>query len=77
MRAWINGVCDLVDQITKQKPYYQELLARRNELDARYQEILGSLSDEEAEVICEFFYLTTEMDYQRTQAAYEYGCRWR
>lgn len=69
MRAWINGVCDLVDRLTAQQPYYQELLARRNDLEQRYWKILNSLSDEDAEVICEFYYLTTEMDYQRTQTA--------
>ena len=69
MRAWINGVCDLVDRLTAQQPYYQELLARRNDLEQRYWKILNSLSDEGAEVICEFYYLTTEMDYQRTQTA--------
>lgn len=77
MKAWIDCVCDRVDQITKQQPYYQELLARRNELDPRYQAILGSLSDEDAEIISEFIYVTTEMDYQRTQTAYAYGCRWK
>ena len=77
MKEWINGPCDHVDRLTKQQPYYQELLAQRNNLEARYNEILQSLTNEEAEVICEYFFLTTEMDYQRIQTAYEYGCRWR
>ena len=74
MEKWINGVCDRVDQLTAQLPYYQQLLAQRNELEPRYREILSNLAEEDADVIHEFYYLTTEMDYQKTQTAYWVGC---
>ena len=75
MKGWLYGPCDEVDRLTQQQPYYQELLASRNALESRYMKILDSLSKEDAEVIHDYYYLTTEMDYQKTQTAYAYGCR--
>ena len=75
MEDWISRICDEVDHITAQQPYYRELLSRREELEQRYLEILGSLSDADAEIVAEYHYLTTEMSYQRTQTAYRLGCR--
>ena len=77
MEKWIHGVCDRVDRLCAQQPYYQELLAQRMELEPRYREILKKLSEEDADVIHEFYYLSTEMDYQKVQTAYQVGCRWR
>ena len=73
MRDWINGACDEVDRLTAQQPYYQELLAKREKLEQRYLEILCSLSDADAEVVGEYAFLTSEMDYQRTQTAFQVG----
>ena len=73
MRDWINGACDEVDRLTAQQPYYQELLAKRKRLESRYLEILSSLSEADAEVIGEYGFLTSEMDYQRTQTAFQVG----
>ena len=75
MEDWINRICDKVDRITAQQPYYQELLSRRNELEQRYLKILSSLSDADAEIVGEYQYLTTEMDYQKAQTAYRLGCK--
>ena len=77
MEKWINGVCDQVDLLTARQPYYQELLAQRNKLEPRYREILHTLSKVDADVILEFYYLTTEMDYQKAQTAYRVGCSQR
>ena len=76
MKEWIDGICDRVDQLTAQQPYYQELLAQFRKLEPLYREVLASLPAEDAEVISDFFYLTTEMEYQKTQTAYNYGRRW-
>ena len=77
MTEWINRVCDRVDQLTAEQPYFQELLARHRALEPQYQEILSSLPQQDAEILIEYLYLTTEMDYQKTQTAYAYGCRRR
>ena len=73
MRDWINGACDKVDQLTAQQPYYQELNAKRKQLEKRYLEIVSSLSDADAEIIAAYAYLTSEMEYQRTQTAFQVG----
>ena len=74
MLDWISGICDEVDRRTAQQAYYQELFAQWTVLKPRYEEILRSLSEADADVIEEFYYLTTEMDYQRMQTAYRIGC---
>ncbi|MBE6951098.1 MAG: hypothetical protein E7451_07150 [Ruminococcaceae bacterium] len=73
MRDWINGACDEVDRLTAQQPYYQELLSKRKRLERRYLEIVSSLSEADAEVIAEYEFLTSEMDYQRIQTAFQVG----
>ena len=73
MREWINGACDEVDRLTAQQPYYQELLAKRKRLEQRYLQIISSLSEADAEVVAEYAFLTSEMDYQRTQTAFQVG----
>ena len=75
MRAWINGICDLVDQLTALHPEYQELMAQWEAILPRYQEILDSLPEADAEVLREFEYLSKEMDYQKMQTAYRVGCQ--
>ena len=73
MRDWINRVCDEVERLTAQQPYYQELFSKRKELEQRHLEVIASLSDADAEVIAEYEFITTEMDYLRTQTAYLVG----
>ena len=75
MRAWINGICDLVDKLTALQPEYQELMAQWKAILPRYQEILDSLPEADAEVLREFEYLSKEMDYQKMQTAYRVGCQ--
>ena len=75
MRAWINGICDQVDQLTALQSEYQELMSQWKALLPRYQEILDSLPEADAEVLQEFEYLSKEMDYQKMQTAYRVGCQ--
>ena len=75
MRAWINGICDQVDQLTALQSEYQELMSQWKALLPRYQEILASLPEADAEVLREFEYLSKEMDYQKMQTAYRVGCQ--
>ena len=73
MDDWINGACDQVDALAAQDPYYQELSARRMELEAMYREILESLPPSSREILIDYEYTITEMAYQRTQAAWRLG----
>ena len=54
---------------------YQELMSQWKALLPRYQEILASLPEADAEVLREFEYLSKEMDYQKMQTAYRVGCQ--
>ena len=71
MEDWINGACDQVDALVAQEPYYQELNARRMELEAMCRDI--PLSPSAREILAEYEYTIMEMAYQRTQAAYRLG----
>ena len=75
MQTWINGICDLVDRLTAEKPEYLELLAQWQELMPRYLEILDTIPEADAEVLREYEYLVKEMDYLKMQTAYEVGCK--
>ena len=73
MDDWIMGVCDQVDALVAQDPYYQELNARRRELEAVCRKILDSLPKSSREALTEYEYTILEMAYQRTQTAYRLG----
>ena len=73
MKAWINGICDEVDRLTAQQAEYQELLSQWRTLEPRYLEILASLPEEDAELLREYEYLFSEMEYLKRQNAYQFG----
>ena len=75
MKAWINGICDEVDRLTAQQAEYQELLSQWRTLEPRYLEILASLPEEDAELLREYEYLFSEMEYLKRQNAYQFGCQ--
>lgn len=70
---WIYGACDQVDRIVAQEQYYQELDTQRLELETAYERILKILSDEDREILTDYVYVISEMEYQKTQAAYRLG----
>ena len=73
MNAWINGICDEVDRLTAQQAEYQELLSQWRALEPRYLEILASLPEADAELLREYEYLFSEMEYLKRQNAYQFG----
>ena len=73
MKAWINGICDEVDRLTAQQAEYQELLSQWRALEPRYLEILASLPEADAELLREYEYLFSEMEYLKRQNAYQFG----
>ena len=75
MNAWINGICDEVDRLTAQQAEYQELLSQWRALEPRYLEILASLPEADAELLREYEYLFSEMEYLKRQNAYQFGCQ--
>ena len=75
MQAWINGICDLVDELTARRPEYQELLAQWQTLMPLCMKILDTLPEADAEALREYEYLVKEMDYLKMQIAYDVGCR--
>ena len=74
MQAWINGICDLVDERTARLPDYQDLLAHWQELLPHYMNLLDTLPEVDAEILREYEYLVKEMDYLKMQTAYDIGC---
>ena len=75
MKAWINGICDEVDRFTAQQTEYQKLLTQWRALEPRYLEILASLPEEDAELLRDYEYLFSEMEYLKRQNAYQFGCQ--
>ena len=73
MIAWINGICDEVDRFTAQQAEYQKLLSQWRALEPRYLEILASLPEADAELLREYEYLFSEMEYLKRQNAYQFG----
>ena len=73
MNAWINGICDEVDRLTAQQAEYQKLLSQWRALEPRYLEILASLPEADAELLREYEYLFSEMEYLKRQNAYQFG----
>ena len=73
MNEWINGACDQVDRLAAQSPYYQQLEKQLRHLEPAYEAALKKLSKAERETVIEFEYLLSELAYQRTQTAYDYG----
>ena len=73
MKAWINGICDEVDRLTAHQAEYQELLSQWRALEPRYLEILATLPEEDAELLREYEYLFSEMEYLKRQNAYQFG----
>ena len=73
MDDWIRGACDQVDALVEKDPYYQELCARRKELESVCRKILDSLPADAREALTEYEYTIMEMAYQRTQTAYRLG----
>ena len=77
MDDWIMGACDQVDALVAKDPYYQELCARRKELESACRKILGSLPADAREALTEYEYTIMEMAYQRTHTAYQLGKKQR
>ena len=77
MDDWIMGACDQVDALAAKDPYYQELCARRKELESACRKILDSLPADAREALTEYEYTIMEMAYQRTQTAYQLGKKQR
>lgn len=75
MPDWIPRACDEVDRIVSKDAYYQELNEDRLSLEEEYTRILSRLSPEDHEILVSHVYTLTEMEYQKTQAAYRLGKR--
>ena len=77
MDDWIMGACDQVDALVAEDPDYQELCARRRELEETCRQILDSLPPSSRDALTEYEYVIMEMAYQRTQTAYHLGKKHR
>ena len=73
MNDWINGDCDRADDLAAQAPYSQDLSHQLRCLEPRYERFLQALSEEDRDFLTDYIYLTTEIAYQKTQAAYLIG----
>ena len=73
MNDWINGDCDRADDLAAQAPYCQDLCHQLRGLEPRYERFLQALSEEDRDFLTDYIYLTTEIAYQKTQAAYLIG----
>ena len=77
MQDWINGICDQVDAIAAQNPEYKELSRKHQQIMLQYQTILDTLPEIQRDRLIEYEYITSEMPYLRTQAAYQLGKKHR
>ena len=73
MNDWINGDCDRADDLAAQDPYCQDLCRQLQCLEPRYERFLQTLTEEDRDFLTDYIYLTTEIAYQKTQAAYLIG----
>lgn len=73
MPDWIIRACDEVDRIVSKDAYYQELNTDRLSPETEYTRILSQLSPKDREILVSYVYTLTEMEYQKTQAAYRLG----
>ena len=73
MNDWINGDCDRADALAAQDPYFQDLCRQFRCLEPRYERFLQALTEEDRNFLTDYIYLTTEIAYQKTQAAYLIG----
>ncbi len=73
MNDWINGDCDRADILAAQDPYYQDLCRQLRDLEPQYERFLQTLTEDERDFLTDYIYLTTEIAYQKAQAAYRIG----
>ena len=73
MNDWINGDCDRADALATRDPYCRDLCRQLRNLEPRYERFLQTLAEEDRDFLTEYIYLTTEIAYQKTQAAYLIG----
>ena len=77
MDDWINGICDQVDIVAAQDPYYLELMQQRDDLEQKCMDILKTLPDNHQRALTNYEYTIMEMAYQRAQIAYQIGKKHR
>lgn len=73
MLDWINEGADRVDRIARTDPDIQALVSALREVEDTHAAILAKLSPEEREIVLEYEDLITEIEYHKTQIAFELG----
>lgn len=73
MLDWINEGADRVDRAARLDPDVQALVEALRKVEDAHAAILAKLSPEDREIILEYEDLITEIEYHKTQIAYDLG----
>ena len=73
MHAWENWAMDRVLEITRRDDAFQELMAEHNALVSDFERLLDSLEPEKRDLILDYLNISGDLDYRRTQIAFEVG----
>lgn len=70
MDEWIAYGADRIDEMTRQDPVYQQMLAQHQPLAEKFDNLMESLSFEHRELILEYLNLALDMEARKTRTAW-------
>ena len=73
MEDWIYWASDRVHELALADPDYRSLAKEQEALSVPFEEVLGSLSDTERDLILDYLNNAVDLEYQQTRLAYLLG----
>lgn len=73
MLEWVYWAADQVDELAKVDRDYLEVSMKQEQLVSDFEALLSRLPAEERELILEYMLAEGEMQYRKTQLAYEFS----